>query len=310
LAASDKIRVPVLLGPTASGKSAFAVELCRRLGLDLLSCDSRQIYRGMDIGTAKPSGEDLARVRHWMIDIVNPDVRYSAHEFAAEALRIIRERAARGTGVLVCGGSGLYYQALSGGLGPSVAADPAVRDSYHALAQRGGKQAVFDRLVAVDPVTAAASHVSNLQRNIRALEVFHATGKPFSQLKQAAQPPADMAFEVVLLSPERKTLYQRIDSRVDAMMKQGLLDEFRTLRERGYAERSPGMLCVGYREFFAFERNEESLDSAVDMIKQDTRNYAKRQITWFRHQVKGRELTSGANAVADLTEIVSKFLTA
>lgn len=308
MAAPGKIRVPVLLGPTASGKSSIALSVCGRLGFEMLSCDSRQIYRGMDIGTAKPPAADRARVRHWMIDIIDPDVRYSAHEFGREAARIIRERAAQGKRVLVCGGSGLYFQALSRGLGPQVAEDPEVREKYRAMAQEQGRQAVFDELAAVDPVSAAASHAGNLQRNIRALEVFHATGKPLSRLKNLAVPPGDLEFDVVLLSLDRETLYRRIDARVDDMMKRGLLDEFHSLVRRGYNERSPGMLCVGYREFFAFEKREATLDKTVEKIRQDTRNYAKRQITWFRHQARGRPVVADGPAADEVTRMVVEFL--
>lgn len=308
MAAPDKIKVPVLLGPTASGKSSIALAVCERLGLEMLSCDSRQIYRCMDIGTAKPPAADMARVRHWMIDIIDPDVRYSAHEFGREAGRIIRERAELGKCVLVCGGSGLYFQALSRGLGPQVAEDPRVRAKYRAMAQTQGRQAVFDELAAVDPATAAASHAGNLQRNIRALEVFHATGRPLSRLKKLAVPPCDLAFDVMLLSLGREALYRRIDARVEDMMKRGLLDEFHSLVRRGYNERSPGMLCVGYREFFAFEKREATLDETVEKIQQDTRNYAKRQITWFRHQEKEREIAAGERACDEVAGIVGRFL--
>ena len=308
MAAPDKLKVPVLLGPTASGKSSIALAVCERLGLEMLSCDSRQIYRCMDIGTAKPPAADMARVRHWMIDIIDPDVRYSAHEFGREAGRIIRERAELGKCVLVCGGSGLYFQALSRGLGPQVAEDPRVRAKYRAMAQTQGRQAVFDELAAVDPATAAASHASNLQRNIRALEVFHAAGQPLSRLKKLAVPPGDLEFDVMLLSLGREALYRRIDARVDDMMKRGLLDEFHSLVRRGYDEKSPGMLCVGYREFFAFEKREATLDETVEKVKQDTRNYAKRQITWFRHQEKEREIAAGERACDEAAGIVGRFL--
>ncbi len=307
MAALAKILVPVLLGPTASGKSAIAQSVCERLGCDLLSCDSRQIYRHMDIGTAKPSPEDRARVRHWMVDVVDPGERYSAFAFARDACALIRERAAQGKRVMVCGGTGLYFQALCAGLGPQAPEDPALREKYKALAAAQGRQAVYNELLAVDPVTAAASHASNLQRNIRALEVYHATGTPLSELKKRAAGPEDIAFDVMVLSHDRETLYRRIDSRVDTMIEDGLLNEFHSLLRQGYDQRSPGLLCVGYREFFAFDRGEATLEQAVDKIKQDTRNYAKRQITWFRHQVLGREVVAAPCASETVMSQVKEF---
>jgi tRNA dimethylallyltransferase len=307
LGALAKIPVPVLLGPTASGKSAIAQAVCERLGCDLLSCDSRQIYRRMDIGTAKPSPGDMARVRHWMVDIVDPGEKYSAFAFARDAGARIRERAAQGKRVMVCGGTGLYFQALCAGLGPQAPEDPALREKYKALAAAQGRQAVFDELLAADPLTAAASHASNLQRNIRALEVFHSTGRPLSELKKRAAGPEDIVFDVVVLSQDRETLYRRIDGRVDAMMNNGLLDEFHSLLRQGYDQRSPGLLCVGYREFFAFDKGEATLEQVVDKIKQDTRNYAKRQITWFRHQVRGREVAADPCACETVISQVKEF---
>ncbi len=300
-------RVPALLGPTAVGKSALALTVCEQLGFELLSCDSRQVYRGMDIGTAKPSPHDRARVKHWMIDVVDPGARFSAFAYARAALALIRERAALGKRVLLCGGTGLYFQALSRGVGPQVAQDKALRETYAAMARVHGRQKVFDELARVDPVTASASHASNLQRNVRALEVYHATGRPMSQLKKFAVPPAGISFDPIVLSLDREALYERINVRVDKMMKSGLLEEFQSLRRRGYGEHSPGLLCVGYREFFAFERNDASLQNAVDAIKQDTRNYAKRQITWFRHQVKGMEAVCNARTCETVSARVKEF---
>jgi tRNA dimethylallyltransferase len=307
LDADKKIRVPVLLGPTAVGKSALALTVCEQLGFEVVSCDSRQVYRGMDIGTAKPSPHDRTRVKHWMIDVVDPNVRYSAFAYANAALALIRERAALGKRVMLCGGTGLYFQALSRGVGPQVAQDRALRETYAAMAHAHGRQKVFDELARLDPVTASESHASNLQRNIRALEVYHATGKPMSELKKLAVPPADISFDAIVFSIDREALYERINGRVDRMMENGLLEEFRSLLRKGYGEHSPGLLCVGYREFFAFERNDTSLRNAVDTIKQDTRNYAKRQITWFRHQVKGLEAVLDDGTCKTVTARVREF---
>jgi tRNA A37 N6-isopentenylltransferase MiaA len=187
-AGDKKIRVPVILGPTAAGKTRVSVGIAAECGLEIVSCDSRQVYRHMDIGTAKPSPGELASVKHWMVDIVEPSEPYSAFRYASDASGIIRLAASEGRAVMVCGGSGLYFQALSCGIGPQVAADRGIRKKYEDMAARAGREAVWERLKAVDPSTARSSHLSNLVRNIRALEVFETMGAPLSELKKLAAP--------------------------------------------------------------------------------------------------------------------------
>ncbi len=200
------IRVPVLLGPMAAGKSSVALTVCERLGLQIVSCDSRQIYRFMDIGTAKPTAADRRRVRHWMIDIADPDEKFSAFEFRRLADGIIRQSAARGTGVLICGGTGLYFKALCSGLGPQVPENPALRARYADMAQAHGRESVFRELAEKDPLTAASSHAANLQRNVRALEVFEATGLFRSSSSLRRLPPASfLAFSFSCRTAKRCT---------------------------------------------------------------------------------------------------------
>ena len=287
---TGKIRVPVLLGPTAVGKTDLALQLACELDMEIISCDSRQIYRGMDIGTAKPGPEQLRQVRHWMIDIADPSEEFSCFRFSRDAEAIIRQRAGIGKRTLICGGSGLYFKSLCEGLGPDVEASPAIRGKYWEQARLRGNRSVFDELARVDPLTASGSHPSNVKRNIRALEVYCATGLPLSELKKQARPPVDIEFFIVVCVLPRQLLYQRINRRVDDMVKNGLMDEFRGLREKGHDDSAPGMQCVGYRELFAVEKNEADFASAIDTIKQNTRNYAKRQTTWLRHQVQGLDL--------------------
>jgi tRNA dimethylallyltransferase len=304
-----KIRIPVILGPTAVGKTRVSVGIAAGCGLEIVSCDSRQIYKRMDIGTAKPSAADLASVKHWMVDIVEPSEVYSAFRYAQDASRIIRERVAAGRAVMVCGGSGLYYQALSRGIGPQVAADPLIRRKYEEMAASKGREAVWERLNVIDPAAARSSHASNLVRNIRALEVFETMGAPLSELKRRAVPPPDMEFLVIKPALPRPVLYGRIDRRVDAMVKQGLLEEFRSLLAAGYGRGSPGLRCVGYRELFDAEDGAIDLQTAIDRIKQNTRHYAKRQLTWLRHRVSGTEIDlTDTNAQARVAGLVSEFL--
>jgi tRNA dimethylallyltransferase len=285
VAVGKKIRVPVLLGPTAVGKTGCALDVAKRLDLDIVSCDSRQIYRYMDIGTAKPTAAEQASVKHWMLDIAEPSQQYSAFLYAREASRIVRECAQAGKGVVLCGGSGLYFQAVRSGIGPQIAADPGIRGYYEDMAARLGKEAVWECLKKVDPSAALANHASNLVRTIRALEVFESTGSPLSELKKRAAPPEDLEFLVIVLALPRPELYRRIDARVDAMVAQGLVEEFRSLLDRGYGRESPGLRCVGYRELFGVEEKTADLQSAIALIKQNSRHYAKRQITWLRHQI-------------------------
>jgi tRNA dimethylallyltransferase len=281
------IRVPVILGPTAVGKSAIALAAAELAGAEILSCDSRQIYRGMDIGTAKPSAEERKRIPHWMVDIVDPDQPFSAERFRAMALAIIRERSELGKRLLICGGTGFYFRALSRGLGPDVGADPDFRALYEKKARESGPHSIFEELKAVDPASARNIHPHNVKRHIRALEVFHRTGRPLSEFGVCARPPGDMRFEVILCALPREILYARINARVDRMARDGLRDEFDGLLRRGYRRATPGMQCVGYRELFDMREGRISFHEALELIKRNTRRYAKRQMTWFAHQERG-----------------------
>lgn len=284
---SIPIKVPVLLGPTAAGKTALALAVAERSGWEIISCDSRQIYRFMDIGTAKPTQSELARVPHRLIDIIDPDVLYSVHAFVKDATAAIRDLAQKGRVGLVCGGTGLYFEGLRKGIGPQVESDPDVRDFLMASAAREGSAALYAELSEKDPESAAKIHSNDVQRIVRALAVFSQTGTKLSALKAIRTPPADMIFKAAVLLPPREKLYKRIDARVDQMVLAGLWDEFRSLREKGYNEASPGLNCVGYRELFAVERGTCSLGDALEEIKRNSRRYAKRQITWFNSHNAG-----------------------
>jgi tRNA dimethylallyltransferase len=277
-----RIKVPVLLGPTASGKSAVALHIAKSAGWEILSCDSRQVYRGMDIGTAKPAKEERGRVRHWLVDILDPGEQYSAAAFAQDALDVIRSRAKEGFVTLVCGGTGLYFESLRRGLGPQVASDKGIRDRLTERAADEGSAALYRELGEKDPEAAAMIHANNVQRVVRALSVYYQTGKKMSELNRLAVPPDDIDFIAVVLMPERKALYERINARVEEMLSRGLWEEFTALRGRGFDERTPGLRSVGYQELFAVEQGAMSMKEAAEMIKRNSRHYAKRQITWFR----------------------------
>lgn len=287
----------------------MAIRLSQARGYEVVSCDSRQVYRFMDIGTAKPSKQELCFVKHWMIDIVDPDQHVSCFQYAHEAEEIIRNRSGEGKILFICGGSGLYFKVLSEGIGPSVEPNLEFRTKYREKARLLGNQDIFEELRGLDPGTASLSSPANVQRNIRALEVYYGTGMPLSELKKKAQGPAGIDFYVMVLMPPRQDLYLRIDRRVDAMVENGLYEEFSALRKRGYDETSPGMQCLGYKELFAVEKGLVPFRRAVDSIKMNTRHYAKRQVTWLRHQIKGhKQVTLGNQQFEDIQKIIEGFL--
>jgi len=284
----EKIIVPVILGPTAVGKTDFVLRAAEALGYEAVSCDSRQIYRRMDIGTAKPSLAERGRVKHWLIDILDPSEPYSAFAFADDALRIIRESNAAGKKNLICGGTGLYFHILENGGGPIDGADLELRGALQKQASERGTAELYGQLQKADPFGASKIHPNDSQRILRALEIVYRTGQPISTFQEVKRPPEDIEFRTIVLNRPRDILYERINRRVDAMFEQGLWDEFCALRESGYTETSPGMVCVGYRELFSVERGETNLKEAIDRIKQNSRHYAKRQMTWFRNKTKAK----------------------
>jgi tRNA dimethylallyltransferase len=286
----EKIVVPVILGPTAVGKTELVLELAREFGYEVISCDSRQIYRFMDVGTAKPSLEQRSKVKHHLIDILEPAQTYSAFAFAQDALRIIRESARSQKKVLICGGTGLYFYILSGGADALDEADLEYRALLQKQAGESGAAALHEKLREVDPQTASRIHPNDLQRLLRALDIFHRSGHSISSLQKKNSPPRDIDFRTVVVNRPREILYKRINERVDMMIEQGLWEEFGSLRERGYGETSPGMVCVGYRELFDVERGVSGLNSAAALIKQNSRRYAKRQMTWFRNKTEAAHI--------------------
>ncbi|CAN7201605.1 tRNA (adenosine(37)-N6)-dimethylallyltransferase MiaA [Paraburkholderia sp. DD10] len=280
--------VACLLGPTASGKTAAALALAARRPVEIISVDSALVYREMDIGTAKPTAQELAAAPHHLIDIVDPANAYSAAEFRADALRLLGEISARGRVPLLVGGTMLYYKALTQGLNDLPPADAELRASLDADAAREGWPAMHARLAALDPVTAARLAPNDSQRIQRALEVFMLTGQPMSALLAAPARVDNAAsawrFVPVALEPsDRSMLHARIEKRFDAMLAGGFVDEVVKLRERGdLSPEMPSMRCVGYRQVW------EYLDGAVDYpTMRDkgifaTRQLCKRQLTWLR----------------------------
>lgn len=305
----QKIKVPVILGPTAIGKTDISLRLARQLNFEIVSCDSRQIYKHMTIGTAKPTTQEMDEIKHWMIDIIDPSEYYSAHQFSQKTLEIIREGEKRDKTIAVCGGTGLYYRSLSEGLGPQVASNLPFREKYTKRALKQGNESIYRELQECDPETAAHVHPNDVQRVIRALQVYHDTGKPLSALQKKMDPPLDVEFFVIILYMSRPLLYKRINERVDAMFSAGLWDEFEQLLQKGYTKSDPGMQCVGYQELFDVKNTSKDLNLAIEKIKQNTRNYAKRQITWFTNKVTGTNIDiSETEAYSLIKDMVRVFL--
>ncbi len=277
--------VVCLMGPTASGKTGVAVELVGQLPLDIVSVDSALVYRGMDIGTAKPDADTLRRAPHRLIDIRDPAQAYSAAEFRDDALREIHDIHVTGRIPLLVGGTMLYFRALEQGLSALPPADPEVRARLEAEAREHGLAALHARLARVDPVAAARIHPNDPQRTQRALEVYEITGTPMTELfAQPAAPPAELEFLKIALVPEdRERLHGRIDRRFREMLARGFLDEVRALRARGDLHPElPSMRAVGYRQAWAHLEGNLSEHEWVERAIIATRQYAKRQYTWLR----------------------------
>jgi len=268
------------VGPTAVGKSAVALALAERLGGEIVSADSRQVYRYMDIGTAKPTKEERQRVPHHLVDVVSPDEEFTVAHYRELALTAIEDVFARGRLPLLVGGSGLYVRAVTDGLAvPGIPPDPEFRRRVEAQARAEGGELLYRELATADPVAAARIDPRNIRRVIRALEVWHKTGRRFSDQQSATAPP----FQVrkVGLTCNREILYSRIDARVDEMMAHGLLDEVRSLVRRGYTWDLPALSGIGYRQLGLFLRGELDFGAAVQRIKYETHRYARQQYTWF-----------------------------
>jgi len=272
-----------VVGPTASGKTALAVALAKAYGGEIISADSMQLYRGMDIGTAKPDEEERAGIPHHMLDVIDPSEEYSAARYAEEARVCVDGIRARGHLPIVAGGTGLYINALLGRVWfEREDGDPAYRDELRAYAGTHGNDALYQKLAALDPAYAETVHPNNVRRVIRGLEIIRVSGKPVSErLTYAREMP--LAYEPVIigLCPDnRETLYRRIDRRVDAMLAAGLWDEAARLRIRSLSDTAKQ--AIGYKELFAYFEGACTREEAVGQLKLNTRRYAKRQLTWFR----------------------------
>ncbi len=281
----EKIKIYAVVGPTASGKSALAFELAQRHGGEIISCDSMQVYKKMNIGTAKPTRGEMSKVRHHMIDVAEPDQPFSSEDYAELAASAIDDCVSRGKLPIICGGTGLYLDALLRGGNSAPAAETSeLRRQLNLRVEREGAQALYDELLSIDPQSALATHPNNVKRVIRALEIYFSSGMTKSELDEQsrkAEPKYDIA-AAGLVYTNRALLYERINKRVEQMLAQGLLDETRGLLEKGvFNSNKTAAQAIGYKELIGYLQGNEELDVAVEGLKTATRRYAKRQITWF-----------------------------
>ncbi len=288
------IHALALTGPTASGKTALSIALASELSCEIISSDSMQIYRGMDIGTAKATPEERALVPHHLIDIVSPTDSYSTEEYRRDAMAAARKISLSGKIPLFVGGTGLYIDTLTRSAMEEVpAADEDFRKKMAALAEAEGAHALWERLRLVDGESADAIHENNVKRVIRALEIYELTGKTKSYFDRLSRERAsDISVGMITLDfHDREILYRRVDTRVEKMLDEGLLSEVKSLYSSGMLDgKSTASQAIGYKELVGYVRGEETLDSAVEALKLASRRYAKRQLTWFRHNEGARRL--------------------
>ena len=273
-----------IAGPTASGKTALAVDLAKALNGEVVSCDSMYVYRRMNIGTAKPSVEEMDGIVHHMIDVADPDEDFSVSRYCAMAAPIVDGIVARGKTAIIAGGTGLYMDSLIRGNDFAPFPSTGMRQRLEAQADREGMEAMMNLLHSIDPESAARLHLADRKRIIRALEVYYETGETITahNLKTQAIPPRYRPLWLGLDFADRADLYRRIDLRVDIMLRQGLLEEIRTLLASGIPSKCTAMQAIGYKEFVAALDGRRSIEEAAEEVRKGSRHYAKRQLTWFR----------------------------
>jgi tRNA dimethylallyltransferase len=306
-----KPKLLVLVGPTAVGKTKLSLELARIHGCEIISGDSMQVYRGMDIGTAKISLKDQQGITHHLIDIIEPDEAFSVAAFQQNAEQLIQDIHERGHLPFIVGGTGLYIESLCYQFQFSEAsADEAFRLEQAAYLQEHGEQALHKKLSLVDPISAERLHPNNTRRVVRALEILHVTGTTLSAQLAGQQKESPYDLCIIGLTMDRALLYKRIEQRIDQMLEQGLVEEVRQLLARGYTEHYVSMQGLGYKEIIRYLQGEYTFDEAVTLLKRDTRHYAKRQLSWFRHMkdihwINVTELTNFSTHLQMINDIIA-----
>jgi tRNA dimethylallyltransferase len=301
--ANQQLLVPGIVGPTAAGKTAIAVRIAETQGWEIVSADSRQIYRELDIGTAKPTLEERSRAPHHLIDVVEPWEPYNCGRYRKDAAVAIEDVLSRGKVPVVVGGSGLYLRTLESGLFEGPERDESLRAELKHFVEHEGREALHDRLEKVDPVSAKRIHPRDAERVIRAIEVFQITGKSISELQEATAGPGRFGLRLVGLRRPREVLYRLINERFERMVAGGLLEELSRLMEKGFSEAWPSFRTVGYREMFLHLRGELECSRAKEKAKIQTRRFAKRQMTWFNKASVAAWLDVPADEEVDCTAL-------
>lgn len=281
---NDMPHILVIAGPTASGKTAMALKIAESIPSEIISADSRQIYKHLTIGTAKPTSDELHRVPHHFIDHLNPDQTFNAGDFQEQGRKAIDQILSRNKLPMIVGGTGLYIRAVVDGFFELPEISGTIRTDLEQRLITEGKEELFQELRSVDPESAAAMDASKYRRVIRALEVFYETGTPISRFHEQHQVRQMYQARFYGLLWDRTALYHRINHRVDTMIENGFLDEVQNLIDQGYDDRFQSLQTVGYKEAFAFLRKEFTKDRMIELMKQNTRRFAKRQMTWFRKE--------------------------
>jgi tRNA dimethylallyltransferase len=298
-------KLVVIIGPTAVGKTKLSIALAKRLNGEIISGDSMQIYKGMDIGTAKIKPEEMEGIPHHLLDIKEPWESFSVVEFQQLARSHIHEISARGRLPMIVGGTGLYIQSVIYDYQFSAApSDEAYRRQLRKIAEEKGEETLHEKLKAIDPESAERIHPHNLRRVIRALEIYHCTGKTMTEWQRGQTKQLVYDAAIVGLTMEREQLYRRINERVEQMLAEGLLEEARALYDRGIRD-CQSVQAIGYKELYDYFDGRVSLEEAIEQLKQNSRRYAKRQLTWFRNQmpVQWFDMTDAAKFVEKTEEI-------
>ena len=303
-----------IAGPTASGKTALAVALAKELSGEVVSCDSMQVYRRMDIGTAKPTQEEMQGIVHHMIDVAEPSEDFSVSRYCNMAAPIVDDILARGKTAIIAGGTGLYMDALIKGNTFAPYPSTGMREKLEAQADRNGMEAMLSLLCEIDPESAAKLHLKDRKRIIRALEVYYETGTTITEHNRQSQlqPPRYNPVWLALQDEQRQWLYDRIDARVEDMLARGLLDEIQSLLDSGVPEKATAMQAIGYKEFVDALAGRSTIAEATTQVQQASRNYAKRQLTWFRrnpaiHYLQRKENSTMQEILMQARQVLANF---
>lgn len=304
----NKIKLIVVAGPTASGKTSLALDIAERVGGEIVSADSMQIYKYMDIGTAKPTAEEQARAVHHLIDFADPARAFSVADYTELAHKTVADIVSRGKMPVVVGGTGLYINSLIDDVSfGEMEVDYKLREELSRIAEEEGGERLLEMLNEIDPVSAARMHPNNVRRIIRAIEFYRVSGIPISKHQEETKKTVSR-YEPIMFCVDwdREVLYERINKRVDIMIEDGLLDEVKNLLDMGYTRELNSMQGIGYKELISYLDGECTLDEAIEAIKQGSRRYAKRQLTWFRRDKRIHWLKAGNDIADEAMKIINE----